>query len=202
MLALRVDPDKAIRNGPEPVIVELRSAADEAHYAAALIETWLRGGIEIRGRREPVAAHDIGILYPRIREDAMHLLRERLSTFTRFAWLSSKTNPATLQNEGVRIVTIKGSRGLQFRIAVLIWADLLPFEEQVDERSELYVAMTRAEDMLVILHSGRSAYIDELRACRGGGSCSYPAEDRGSLQSRAGDRPLGFGRGPLLKLCG
>jgi superfamily I DNA/RNA helicase len=33
-----------------------------------------------------------------------------------------------------------------------------------NERSELYVAMTRAEDVLVILHSGHSAYIDELRA--------------------------------------
>jgi hypothetical protein len=47
---------------------------------------------------------------------------------------------------------------------VLIWADLLPYEEQADERSELYVAMTRAEDVLVVLHSGASAYIGELRA--------------------------------------
>jgi ATP-dependent exoDNAse (exonuclease V) beta subunit len=164
VLALPVDPEKAVRNGPEPVIVELRNAADEAHYAAALIESWLRSGIEIRGHREPVAAHDIGILYPRIREDAMHLLRERLNTFTHYAWLSSKNNAATLQDDGVRIVTIKGSRGLQFRIVVLIWADLLPYQQQLDERSELYVAMTRAEDVLVILHSGRSAYIDELRA--------------------------------------
>lgn len=166
MMALPVAPDKAIRNGPEPLIVELRSACDESHYAAALIETWLRGGIEIRGRREPVAPRDIGILYPRIRKDAMNVLRERLSAFTRSVWLSAKERPGSLRDDGVRILTVKGARGLQFRCVVLLWADLLPFDEQMDERSELYVAMTRAEDMLVILHSGHSSYTGELHASR------------------------------------
>lgn len=170
MLALPVDPDKAIRNGPPPAIVELRNPRDECHYAAALIETWLRGGVEIRGRREPVAPRDIAILYPRQRHDAMEVLRERLGTFTRTVWLSGKEKPVgTLHDDGVRILTIKGSRGLQFRFVVLLWTDMLPYDEQTDERSELYVAMTRAEDVLVILHSGRSAYIDELREGRGGG---------------------------------
>ena len=31
-----------------------------------------------------------------------------------------------------------------------------------DSRGLLYVAMTRAEDMLVILHSGSSSYVEEL----------------------------------------
>jgi superfamily I DNA/RNA helicase len=48
----------------------------------------------------------------------------------------------------------------------MLWADLLPSpfssrEEHID-RGLLYVAMTRAEDMLVILHSGSSAYVEEL----------------------------------------
>ncbi len=64
----------------------------------------------------------------------------------------------------MRIPTIKGARGVQFRVVVLLWADLLPFAAQADERSELHVAMTRAEDPVVILHSERSIYIDELRA--------------------------------------
>lgn len=164
ILALPVDPDKALRNGPEPALVELRNPIDEAHYAAALIETWLRGGIEIRGRRERVTARDIGILYPSQRRDAMPVLLERLSKFTRPAWLTSKARDgASLHDDGVRILTIKSARGLQFRIVVLLWSDLLPYE-QLDQRSELFVAMTRAEDVLVVLHSGHSAYIDELRA--------------------------------------
>jgi superfamily I DNA/RNA helicase len=58
------------------------------------------------------------------------------------------------------------ARGLQFRIVVLLWADLLPspFKSRGDDidRGLLYVAMTRAEDMLVILHSGSSSYVEEL----------------------------------------
>lgn len=36
--------------GPEPWLIRLDDAASEMHYAAALIETWLRGGLEIGGR--------------------------------------------------------------------------------------------------------------------------------------------------------
>jgi superfamily I DNA/RNA helicase len=165
MEALAVDPDKAIRNGPEPEIVELDNAREECLYAAALIEGWLRGGVEIRGRRERIAARDIAILYPRLRKETdIATLVERLSGFTRVIRLTPREKATgTLREDGVRIMTIKSSRGLQFRIVVLLWTDLLPYEPQNDERSELYVAMTRAEDMLVILHSGHSAYVEELR---------------------------------------
>ncbi len=170
--ALAVDPDNAIRNGPEPEMVELDNAREECLYAAALIESWLRGGVEIRGRRERIAARDIAILYPRLRAEAdIAALVERLNGFTRAVRLTPKEKATgTLLEDGVRILTIKSSRGLQFRLVVLLWADLLPYEPQKNERSELYVAMTRAEDMLVILHSGHSAYIDELRENNSAGS--------------------------------
>jgi superfamily I DNA/RNA helicase len=66
---------------------------------------------------------------------------------------------------------IHSSRGLQFRIVLLLWTDLLPSSfrnsnENID-RGLLYVAMTRAEDMLVILHSGDSAYVEELCGAMG-----------------------------------
>ena len=51
-------------------------------------------------------------------------------------------------------------------IVLLLWTDLLPspFKSRDDgiDRGLLYVAMTRAEDMLVILHSGSSLYVEEL----------------------------------------
>ena len=40
------------------------------HYAATLIETWLRGDLEIGGRRQRVTPGDIAVLYPRRRPDA------------------------------------------------------------------------------------------------------------------------------------
>jgi superfamily I DNA/RNA helicase len=76
----------------------------------------------------------------------------------------------TLRDEAVKILPVHSTRGLQFRI-VLLWADRLPSpfagrEENID-RGLLYVAITRAEDMLVILHSGNSAYVEELYAALG-----------------------------------
>jgi hypothetical protein len=50
--------------GPELIIVRRDSAANEYHSAAALIETWHRGGIEINGRLQRIRAGDVAILYP------------------------------------------------------------------------------------------------------------------------------------------
>jgi superfamily I DNA/RNA helicase len=77
----------------------------------------------------------------------------------------------TLRDDAVKILPVHSARGLQFRVVLLLWADLLPSpfsgrEEHID-RGLLYVAMTRAEDMLVILHSGSSAYVEELYAALG-----------------------------------
>lgn len=167
VLALPVDPETAIRSGPEPWLIQLDDAASEVHYAAALIEIWLRGGLEIGGQRQRIKPSDIAVLYPRRRPDAtVTALRDRLNGFTRAALLAGATATGTLQDEAVKILPMHSARGLQFRIVVLLWVDLLPSpfasrEEGID-RGLLYVATTRAEEMLVILHSGRSRYVDEL----------------------------------------
>lgn len=167
ILALPVDPDTAIRNGPEPLIVRLDDALSECHYAATLIEGWLRAGIEIHGRRQRVAPRDIAILYPRKRPDAtIQTLHDRLNSFTRAVLPAGAQAIGRLHDDAVRILPMHSSRGLQFRIVMLLWADLLPSpfknRDEGTDRGLLYVAMTRAEDMLVVLHSGGSAYIAEL----------------------------------------
>ena len=169
VVALPVDPDAAIRNGPEPLVVRLDSAADECHYAAALVETWLRGGIEINGRWQRVRASDVAILYPWQQLDAtLHKLCERLNSFAPAVVLDRKTPLGTLWADSIKVLTMAGSRGLEFRIVVLLWAGALPSQFKAHangaDRSLLYVAMTGAEDMLVILHSGHSSYIEELNS--------------------------------------
>jgi superfamily I DNA/RNA helicase len=71
-----------------------------------------------------------------------------------------------LRDEAVKILPMHSARGLQFRIVVLLWTHLLPssFKTRDDgiERGLLYVAMTRAKDVLVILHSGTSPYVEEI----------------------------------------
>ena len=49
-------------------------------------------------------------------------------------------------------------KGLQWRAVLILWADLLPYgrdpEQWKLERGLMYVAMTRAEDELVVTRSG------------------------------------------------
>jgi superfamily I DNA/RNA helicase len=92
-------------------------------------------------------------------------LCERLNSFALAVVLDRKTPGGTLWADSIEVLTMAGSRGLQFRIVVLLWAGALPSQFKAHasgaDRSPLYVAMTRAEDMLGILHSGHSTHIDE-----------------------------------------
>lgn len=172
VLALPVEPETAIRSGSEPWLIQLDDPASEVHYAAALIETWLRGGIEIGGRRQRIRPSDIAVLYPRWRHPSRHpdatvmTLRDRLNGFTRAVLLAGENATGTLHDQAVKILPMHSARGLQFRIVLLLWVALLPSpfksgDSDID-RGLLYVATTRAEDMLVILHSGKSRYVDDL----------------------------------------
>jgi superfamily I DNA/RNA helicase len=197
VLALPIEPDTAIRSGPEPLLVRLDDPASEMQYAAALIETWLLAGLEIGGRRQHVQSRDIAVLYPRRRRDAdVTALCNRLNGFTRAVLPACDKRKGTLREQAVKILPMHSARGLQFRIVVLLWATLLPssFKGRDDsiERGLLYVAMTRAEDMLTILHSGSSSYVDKLYRALGHEPCSGKAVadlSRSLCATRGGEPP-------------
>jgi ATP-dependent exoDNAse (exonuclease V) beta subunit len=121
-----------------------------ATYTAALVETWLRGGLEKGGQRQRVQPSDIAVLYPRRRPNAdITALVGRLNGFTRAVLPAGDKRTGTLRDEAVKVLPMHSARGLQFRIVVLLWTDLLPspFKSSDDDidRGLLYVAMTRAD---------------------------------------------------------
>jgi hypothetical protein len=165
MPVLAIGPDTALRSGGDPLLIQLDDAASEVHYAAGLIEIWLRGGLEIGGRHQRIRPNDIAVLYPRRRADAsVTTLCDRLNGFSRAVLLSGDSPTGTLHDDAVKILSMHSARGLQFRIVLLLWVDLVGSRSDSDDmdRGLLYVAATRAEDILVILHSGRSANVDEI----------------------------------------
>src|SRR5262249_21946197 len=105
VLALPIEPDTAIRSGPDPWLIRRDDAVSEMHHAAALIETWLRDGREIGGRRQRVQPGDTAVLYPSRRpEGAVTTLCARLNGSTR-AFLPAGSNPTgTLRDEAVKIL--------------------------------------------------------------------------------------------------
>lgn len=171
MHVVPVEAETAIRCGPEPLVIKLDDASSEVHYAAALIETWLRGGLEIGGKRQLIEPSDIAVLYRKRRPDAsVTTLGDRLNDFSKAVVLARDVRPEVLHDDAVKILSIHSARGLQFRIVVLLWADNLqspPDGDDKIERGLLYVAMTRAEDLLVVLHSGSSPYVEELYVALG-----------------------------------
>jgi AAA domain len=111
VLALPIEPDTAIRSGPEPLLVRLDDPASEMQYAAALIETWLLAGLEIGGRRQHVQPRDIAVLYPRRRRDAdVTALCNRLNGFTRAVLPAGDKRKGTLREQAVKILPMHSAR--------------------------------------------------------------------------------------------
>jgi hypothetical protein len=78
-------------------------------------------------------------------------LCDRLNGSTRAVLPGGDKPTGTLRDRAVKILPMHSARGLQFRIVLLLWADLLPspFKSHYDgiDRGLLYVVMARAEDM-------------------------------------------------------
>jgi hypothetical protein len=158
---------ECIRNGPTPELIPLRSRDEECDYAATRIRSWLLGGVIINGRRETIRPSEIAVLFPTPGGPSPDKIAEKLNVFTKAVVLQSHTDK--LDQDAVRIISIQRATGLQFRIVVLIWTDIFPsnFTDR-DDRTLLYLGMTRAEDILVILHSGRSKLVDEIQLALSG----------------------------------
>jgi superfamily I DNA and RNA helicase len=151
---------ECLRNGPVPELLSLRNRGEECDYAATLIRLWLMGGMMIRGRRETLRPSDIAVLFPTPGPQPGELA-ERLNAFTKAVVL--RTYKDRLDQEAVRLIPIRRATGLQFRVVLLLWTDLLRSDYK-DDQALLYMAMTRAEDVLVILHSGTSELISRIGA--------------------------------------
>ena len=83
-------------------------------------------------------------------------------------WMKPSSPERRLVNEpGVKFTTIGISKGLQFRAAILMHADALPSPRSAapgDDRLLLYVALTRAEDFLLVTAASEQGFMGELIA--------------------------------------
>jgi superfamily I DNA/RNA helicase len=82
-------------------------------------------------------------------------------------WLTEPGKDARrrIAEAGVKILTMHGSKGLQFKAVVLLFMDDCPgpFME-AEERRLFFVGLTRAEDYLVISSTGKSKFISEIES--------------------------------------
>jgi hypothetical protein len=160
---VRPDPDIALRSGPSPEMLAASTVDGELRMAADKIVAWLEQGIR---------PAEIAVLYrananPRGWVKDLALL---MSTRTAVYW----PNEGFKDPSGVCIATMHAAKGLQWRAVLVMRADMMPFmpdrdasrdEQERLERGLMYVAMTRAEEMLAFTRSmsnGFAAQIERL----------------------------------------
>ncbi len=166
---MEVSPKRALRQGPWPKVILAESRESEVNAVLGLVRQWVAEGFETANGRSTISANDIGILYPRLRRRdrvVMERLCAKLAEF-KVVRLSGEEATGSPADNGIKISTIHSAKGLQFRAVILMWTDLLPSElddrNEDSERRQVYVALTRAEEVLAVTHSGPSIYVDEIK---------------------------------------
>jgi len=159
--ARRVGPNTCRRsNHSRPVLVEAGDHARQVEAAVEIVSRWLRG--ERAGHSStPIKPEDIGIFYPKLGGNS-RLLEQLIVSLARLAptrWLSDKNDPLChrqVNEKAIKVQTVHSAKGLQYKAVIILWTDMLPkaHEATDEERRLLYVAITRAENDLVLLGSG------------------------------------------------
>jgi len=125
------------------------------------------------GKFEPLPGYqvqpfEIAILY---RVTPKHPEFDQLTNSSSVTWLNRSSGDREKVNDtNTKLLTIHSSKGLQFRVVIIICCDDMPVRfsdtSEVAERSAGYVALTRAEELLIMTHTGSSQFVREVMSSR------------------------------------
>ncbi len=177
---IAIDPAQATRaTSVKPVVVRSADRAEEVAKARELILTLVNQG-RFGGHRlhRPLDPSEVAVIYPAVPrggEGCLPTLRRDLeeagvpSVWIRAAERETKTADTRqcVGEPGVKLLSVFHAKGLQFRAVIFLWADLLPQpgwlrKTREEQEALFYVALTRAEDFLAVLHSGPSEFVERL----------------------------------------
>lgn len=134
-------PEHCDRDGPPPVMIQAPGREAQVKRCAELVETLAQGRFNSGTGAFRARAEDILVLAQS--NQLVNIVKEALEP----------------GYPDVGVSTIHDARGLQRRVVILIGADDLG---AVRDRSLLYVALTRPEDLLIILYSHDSPLVREM----------------------------------------
>jgi hypothetical protein len=156
---IKPDPAVALRSGPLPEMLAASGLDGEIQMTADKIVSWLQQGLQ---------PAEIAVLYrananPRgwVRDLALAVSRRTAVYFPGEGFKDSS---------GVCVTTMHSAKGLQWRAVLVMRADTMPFMPERDagdeqerlERGLMYVAMTRAEEMLAFTRSTTSGFAMQI----------------------------------------
>jgi UvrD-like helicase C-terminal domain/Nuclease-related domain/AAA domain len=157
---VRVHPTRAVRSGPRPEYRPCKDVTEECALVARLVR---------RYRDEGFAEKDIAVLYHREGGNRVAKLYQALKQVGEVCWITDKQGAggrdSFLARPGVRLCTVKSSKGLEFPAVVFAAVDQLPHpyaDDEVTDANLLYVGMTRAMERLVLTWCGKSKFTDRI----------------------------------------
>ncbi|MFH0966935.1 MAG: 3'-5' exonuclease [Methanobacteriota archaeon] len=165
-----VNPEMSIRTGPKPYVYRCKDRAAECDLALKLVKHMLNPKEGTYFSKHPINPHDIGILYPLATKELKGYLKkieEDVNSFSAALWVNDDTKKEKSHDlktkSSVKISTISSAKGLDFRAVILLFSDQRDFDDELDDdRTLLYVGLTRARDYLWILYSQMSDLIPPL----------------------------------------
>jgi superfamily I DNA/RNA helicase len=146
--------------------------ADECRRVITIIRQILAGKVTIKDKPVIVHPHEIGILYRKLQkkdEEMFGAFIEELGRIGPVTWLSCKDRDSRTKvfEQSVKVQTVYSAKGLQYRVVFILWADQFDARHPADKDMEqrlLYVALTRASDMLIVTYSSMTEFVERMVA--------------------------------------
>ena len=153
-----VRPETAGVSGPKPIFRQLNSFEEEASFAASCVAKWHEDGVPWRDVAVIYDAHWMG-------ETVAQKLRQRDIPF-QLLDTSARKKRYNPHGDQVVVLTQQSSKGLEFPRVILVGLGKLRTEPEnvAQESRELYVAMTRARECLLVTASETNVYTRKIES--------------------------------------
>ena len=152
-----VEPKAALRKGKRPTLQRCENRIDEVEKAIAQIQQLMGEGYK---------PQDIAVIYRylgRCEAEPFNRLTQQLEELGWGCyWVNQNKKNYSSSHRGVRLITTKSALGLEFKAVMILWVQQFGVGNEAEAKRELYVSMTRAQDILCLFGSGRFTVLQEL----------------------------------------
>ena len=119
---------QAIRRGPKPIPLRCTDHAEECRRIFNVANVFLKGSVPFNEIKITLQPQDVGILYARkpFRDNEVFkgFLKD-LGTLAPVTWLNKDYYSLTkVFEKSIKVQTVASSKGLQYRVVFVMWADL------------------------------------------------------------------------------
>lgn len=156
------------KGGFDPQLIECKNLKHQVNHAVSIINKMINTNY---------SAQNVLILY-RHKNFKMYPLIEYLQAQLRKnhipnEWISEGSqskNYFRWENDTVKISTVQSAKGMDSPVVIVLGAetfvqDMFP-DQNTDEKKLMYVALTRAREFLVVLHTGQGGVVRDLLRCK------------------------------------